>query len=90
MSDIVSKDGTPNWAYDEDGYCVCCGNGHWKHHMPECELRDSLDAARKYANPNIEAGVEVLDPHSREIYGRVDELVKEIVDAALGITPEDA
>lgn len=35
-------DGTPGWAYDEDGYCVCCGNGRWKHHMPECELRDLL------------------------------------------------
>jgi hypothetical protein len=37
-------DGTPAWAYDEDGYCVCCDNGRWKHHMPECELRDALDA----------------------------------------------
>ncbi len=36
-------DGTPGWAYDEDGYCVCCGNGKWKYHMPECELRDALD-----------------------------------------------
>ena len=45
-----------------------------------------LEAARKYANPNYEAGVEVLDPHSRAIYGRVDELVKEIVDAVLGVT----
>lgn len=39
----ASKDGTPAWAYDEDGYCVCCGNGRWKFHMPECELRDALD-----------------------------------------------
>lgn len=37
------KDGTPSWAYNEDGYCVCCGNGYWKFHMPECELRDTLD-----------------------------------------------
>jgi len=37
------KDGTPGWAYDEDGYCVCCGNGRWKGHMPECALRDALD-----------------------------------------------
>lgn len=36
-------DGTPAWAYDEDGYCVCCGNGRWRLHMPECELRDLLD-----------------------------------------------
>lgn len=36
-------DGTPGWAYDEDGYCVCCGNGRWKHHMPECRLRDALE-----------------------------------------------
>lgn len=38
-------DGTPSWAYDEDGYCVCCGNGRWKYHMPECELREALDDA---------------------------------------------
>ena len=42
------KDGTPAWAYDEDGYCVCCGNGRWKHHMPERELRDALDALSGY------------------------------------------
>ncbi len=45
-----SKDDTPDWAYDEDGYCVCCGNGKWKYHMPECELRDALDT------PDYEAG----------------------------------
>lgn len=39
-------DGTPAWAYDEDGYCVCCGNGRWKYHMPDCELRDALDGLR--------------------------------------------
>lgn len=39
-------DGTPAWAYDEDHYCVCCGNGRWKYHMPECELRDALDIAK--------------------------------------------
>ena len=38
-----SKDDTPDWAYDEDDYCVCCGNGKWKYHMPECKLRDALD-----------------------------------------------
>ncbi len=38
------KDGTPGWAYDEDGYCVCCGNGRWKYHFPRCVLRDALDA----------------------------------------------
>lgn len=37
-------DGTPGWAYDEDGYCVCCGNGRWKHHFPGCVLRDALDS----------------------------------------------
>ncbi len=43
----MSKDGTPDWAYDEDGYCVCCGNGNWKYHMPDCELRDALDAQKQ-------------------------------------------
>lgn len=38
------KDGTPGWAYDEDGYCVCCDAGRWKFHMPECHLREALDA----------------------------------------------
>ena len=23
-------------VYDEDGYCLWCGNGHWKHHAPYC------------------------------------------------------
>ena len=39
----MSKDGTPGWAYDEDGYCVDCGAGNWKHHYFNCELRDALD-----------------------------------------------
>ena len=94
MSDIVSKDGTPNWAYDEDGYCVCCGNGHWKHHMPECELRDSLDAARKYANPNIEAATAITNQlrfakTSDDWDDLIYDITKEAVDAALGVT-EDA
>lgn len=38
-------DGTPGWCYDEDGYCIRCGNGRWKPHMPGCELRDLLDHA---------------------------------------------
>lgn len=42
-------DGTPRWAYDEDHYCVCCGAGDWKHHAPECELRDALDALKSLA-----------------------------------------
>lgn len=32
--------------YNEDGYCVACGNGHWKHHMPECQIVDLIDALR--------------------------------------------
>jgi hypothetical protein len=36
-------DGTPAWVYDEDGYCMCCGNGRWKPHMAYCDLRDVLD-----------------------------------------------
>ena len=56
-------------------------------YVPDDEAtRIVVEAARKYADPDIEAGVEVLSPHSREIYGSVDELVKEIVDAALGVT----
>ena len=98
MSDIVSKDGTPNWAYDEDGYCVCCGNGHWKHHMPECELRDSLDAARKYANPDIDAATEAVSNEmanrridryitDRDVWVEAAEALAVVaVDAALGVT----
>ena len=44
----AAVDGTPAWAYGEDGYCVCCGNGKWRHHMPGCVLRDSLDLHPKY------------------------------------------
>lgn len=37
-------DDTPEWAYEDDGgYCVCCGNGWWKRHMPDCELRDIIE-----------------------------------------------
>lgn len=39
----TGMDGTPFWAYDEDGYCVCCGNGRWTLHTFDCELRDALD-----------------------------------------------
>lgn len=53
MSDDISGedgpfgvDGTPGWAYSEDGYCVCCGNGHWKYHMPECSLAHALDLVK--------------------------------------------
>lgn len=44
MSDVAPMDDTPTWAYDEDGYCVCCGSGWWKFHMFDCDLRDALDA----------------------------------------------
>lgn len=36
----------PDWAYDEDGYCVSCFNGKWKAHSPYCELADLYE--RKY------------------------------------------
>jgi hypothetical protein len=50
-ADAPGIDGSPAWAYDEDGYCVSCGNGRWKHHMPGCELRDALDAVDREAPP---------------------------------------
>ncbi len=34
-------------VYDEDGYCVACGNGKWKHHMPQCEIADLIDKIGK-------------------------------------------
>lgn len=52
----MGYDNTPIWAYDEDGYCVCCGNGRWKFHMPECELRDALDIVRGLAASEDTAG----------------------------------
>ena len=42
--DTEGIDGTPAWAYDSDGCCVCCENGRRMHHDPDCELRDALDA----------------------------------------------
>lgn len=53
-------DGTPSWAYGEDGYCVCCGNGRWKYHMPGCQLRDALDALRDRLN-DTENGSDASD-----------------------------
>lgn len=35
----------PEWAYDEDGYCVDCGNGRWKSHNEWCELSYLFDQA---------------------------------------------
>ncbi len=87
MSDIVSKDGTPNWAYDEDGYCVCCGNGHWKHHMPECELRDSLDALNAVANPDYATLFAVW--WKNDFLLNDQERLTLAFDAALGVTEED-
>lgn len=40
-------DGTPGWAYNEDGYCVCCGYGRWRFHGVECELRDGIEALER-------------------------------------------
>lgn len=41
----AEKAGRPDWAYDEDGYCIDpdCGNGRWKHHAPDCHIADLLD-----------------------------------------------
>jgi hypothetical protein len=54
-------DDTPAWAYDEDGYCNCCGNGNWKHHMPTCELRDLIDWQAEACAELVEAGRYVYD-----------------------------
>lgn len=35
--------GLTHRVYDEDGYCVCCGNGWWKNHMPDCGIADDMD-----------------------------------------------
>ena len=35
----------PEWAYDEDHYCVACGNGDWKFHAPWCELAELYEQA---------------------------------------------
>ena len=88
----MSKDGTPEWAYNEDGYCVCCGNGNWKYHMPECELRDGLDAARRVANPDYEAAWRVWYQMNfwpwwmRWLQRWLRTPIKLMVDAALGVT----
>lgn len=33
----------PDDPYSEDGYCLWCGNGSWKFHMPECIWADARD-----------------------------------------------
>lgn len=30
----------PRDPFDVDGYCIFCGNGSWKYHMPECQWAD--------------------------------------------------
>lgn len=36
----------PADPYDEDGYCLWCGNGKWKHHAPPCVWADARNADR--------------------------------------------
>ena len=88
---LTPLDGTPAWAYDEDGYCVCCGNGHWKHHMPECELRDALDAVGRVANLDIEGATKALRRFVEAFEGegaKPYESAIEVVLVALGITED--
>lgn len=69
----VSPDATPSWAYDEDHYCICCGNGEWKHHMPDCELRDALDAHRIVrALASLSPGVRVDSEYDEWACGMCD------------------
>ena len=59
----------PADPYDEDRYCVWCGNGDWKPHAPECAWADASDDVdpveilRKIINnPRIfEPSFEVVD-----------------------------
>lgn len=41
----------PAWAYDEDGYCVDCGNGKWKAHNTWCEIAYLIDLAVAAGDP---------------------------------------
>ena len=34
------------WEWTEDGYCVSCGNGHWKLHAPWCVIENLRDYIR--------------------------------------------
>lgn len=46
---VAMSDDDPYFGkiYDEDGYCVACGSGKWKHHMPQCQVADLIDAIRE-------------------------------------------
>ena len=46
LSHTKGKAESPEWVYDEDGYCFECGNGHWRHHAPFCQLAEVIEAAR--------------------------------------------
>jgi hypothetical protein len=41
----------PEWAYNEDGYCVDCGNGNFKFHAPWCEIAELFDMQSRSKTP---------------------------------------
>lgn len=45
-ADSIEREFEHGKLYDEDGYCIACGNGRWKFHMPKCEIGDLLDELR--------------------------------------------
>lgn len=65
--------------YDEDGYCVACGNGQWTHHMPECQIADLIDALR-------DAKATIEDCHLYEGELTQEERLLSVIDAALAHT----
>lgn len=53
--------------YSEDGYCVACGNGSWKSHIPECKIAELQDR------------ISELELHSN-MAKQLDELLKQVVE----------
>lgn len=63
-------------VYDEDNYCVACGNGRWKAHMPECQIADLIDALR-----DAKATIESCGLYEGEL--REQDRLLAVIDAAL-------
>lgn len=70
-------------VYDEDSYCVACGNGRWKHHMPQCQIADLIDALReaRHILAEDEATAQSNLPYSQKFFdylAGVDQLLAHI------------
>lgn len=69
------------------GIGMCFFNGPRSPHLPDCGYVN-LEAARKYANPDLEAAAQVFETAGYRNKG-IRILLDKAVDAALGVTKDE-